>query len=72
METWTIPNDYIIRFHDGDEVKLEYMDETNGVCRYQASFTNRECLLQGEKNILVMTIELSLLTEKEKLFYNVK
>jgi hypothetical protein len=72
IETWEIPNEFIIRFHEGDEIKLQYIDETKGVCKYQASFRNPDCLLQGEKTILIVTIKHSLLTEKEKLFQSPK
>lgn len=68
---WEIPNEFVIKFSEGHEINLVYIEETNGICKYGTSFIARDSLKNGEKTNLIITIEHSLLTEEEKVFYNV-
>lgn len=66
-----IPKNFVIRFSEGQEANLEFVDHKDGVSMYETSFTDSEGLKEGEKIVLTMTVKCSFLTETEKLFYNV-
>jgi hypothetical protein len=61
--------DYIIRFQEGQQATLKYIDEKEGTLKYQTSFIDTDSLFEGEQIKLIITIEHKFLTEQETLFY---
>ena len=60
-EDVTIPKDFIIKFSRDQQVKLEYLSETDGVYKYESSYDATECLKEGESIQLTISIEYSLI-----------
>ena len=62
-----IPNYHILKFPESREIKLHFIEETNGVYKYEASFYDPFCLKEGESMRLIFRLEQFDLTEKQKL-----
>lgn len=65
-EEVTIPKDFIIKFSQGQQVRLEYIGETGGVCKYETSYIDTDCVIEGEVIKLFIRIEYSFSDNKNK------
>ncbi|OFY85380.1 MAG: hypothetical protein A3F72_03695 [Bacteroidetes bacterium RIFCSPLOWO2_12_FULL_35_15] len=54
-----IPKDFIIKFSQDQQVKLEYIGEAQGVFKYETSYIDTECAIEGEVINLIISIEYS-------------
>ena len=63
---------YILQLGEGREITLEFVNETDGVFKFQATKYNTNLSL-NEKSSITITLELSSLTDEERksvLLYN--
>lgn len=58
--------DFIIKFHEGEQVTLNYKSDTDGLVKYETSFINPSCLKEGEYVKLTLIVEHTLIDEKIK------
>lgn len=65
-EDVTIPKNFIIKFSQDQQVKLEYIGEAKGIFKYETSYTDTECAIEGEVIELVIRIEYSFSNDKTK------
>lgn len=60
------PKGFTINFHEGQSAKLEYVGETEGIFKYETSYTDSDCHKNGELITLSISIEYSVLADKNK------
>ncbi len=58
--------DFIIKFHEGEQVTLNYKSEVDGLVRYETSFVNPTSLKEGEYVKLTLIVEHALINKENK------